>query len=125
MASLKSSVAALVHEGYTGADLIEKANFLLMEHGQARTMVTLSVIEIDPVGDGLKVANAGHPPAYLISPGDSPEELMLSSIPIGSPLCRPASLERPMPAGSRMVLYSDGLVEAVSDSGEPFGYGRL
>ncbi len=24
-----------------------------------------------------------------------------------------------------MVLYSDGLVEAVSDSGEPFGYERL
>ena len=50
---------------------------------------------------------------------------MLSSIPLGSPLCRPALLERAFPAGSRIVLYSDGLVEAVSAAGEPFGYERL
>jgi sigma-B regulation protein RsbU (phosphoserine phosphatase) len=27
--------------------------------------------------------------------------------------------------GSRLVLYSDGLVEAISAAGEPFGYERL
>ena len=125
MASLKSSVAALVFEGYSGADLIERANRLLMEHGQARTMVTLSVIEIDPIEGRVRVANAGHPPVYLIPREGAPEELMLSSIPLGSPLCRPALLERAFPAGSRIVLYSDGLVEAVSAAGEPFGYERL
>jgi sigma-B regulation protein RsbU (phosphoserine phosphatase) len=125
MASLKSSVAALVHEGYSGADLIEKVNHLLLEHGRGRTMVTLSLVDID-LGEGqLKLANAGHCPPYLVGAIGEPVELMTSSLPMGSRLCRPASLERAFPAGSSLVLYSDGLVEAMSPAGEPFGYGRL
>jgi HAMP domain-containing protein len=125
MASLKSSVAALVHEGYGGTDLIAKVNHLLLEHGKARTMVTLTVVEIDLSEGGLVLANAGHCPALLIPPDGTPEELMASSVPMGSRLCHPASLERPFPGGSRLILYSDGLVEAVSPEGEPFGYQRL
>jgi sigma-B regulation protein RsbU (phosphoserine phosphatase) len=34
-------------------------------------------------------------------------------------------LERPFPVGSRLLMYSDGLVEALSPDGEPFGYDRL
>jgi len=125
MASLKSSVAALVHEGYGGTDLIAKVNHLLMEHGQARTMATLTVVEIE-LGEGrLVLANAGHCPALLILPGEMPDELLVPSVPMGSRLCRPASIERPFPIGSRLILYSDGLVEAVSPDGEPFGYQRL
>ncbi len=51
---------------------------------------------------------------------------MLSSIPMGSASV-PSRLRwrgRSRP-GSRIVLYSDGLVEAVSDAGDPFGYERL
>ena len=125
MASLKSSVAALVHEGYGGTDLIEKVNHLLMEHGQARTMATLTVVEIDLDEGRLVLANAGHCPALLILPEGMPDELMVSSVPMGSRLGSPASLERPFPAGSRLILYSDGLVEAISPDGEPFGYQRL
>ena len=125
MASLKSSVAALVHEGYGGADLIAKVNHLLMDHGEARTMASLTVVEIE-LGEGrLALANAGHCPALLILPGGSPEELMVGSVPMGSRLCSPASIERSFPPGSRLILYSDGLVEAISSEGEPFGYERL
>ncbi|MCJ7754242.1 MAG: SpoIIE family protein phosphatase, partial [Thermoanaerobaculales bacterium] len=125
MASLKSSVAALVHEGYGGTDLIDKVNHLLMEHGRGRTMVTLAVVEIE-LGEGqLVLANAGHCPALLIHPDGRVEELLAGSPPMGSRLCRPASLACPFSVDSRLVLYSDGLVEAVSPDGEPFGYDRL
>jgi len=125
MASLKSSVAALVHEGYEGSDLIDKVNHLLLEHGQGRTLVTLTVVEID-FGEGrLSLANAGHCPPFLVRPEGRLEELMAGSFPMGSRLCRPATLEKPFPVASRLVLYSDGLVEAVSPDGEPFGYERL
>jgi sigma-B regulation protein RsbU (phosphoserine phosphatase) len=125
MASLKSSVAALVHEGYGGADLIEKVNHLLMEHGQSRTLVTMTVVEID-LGEGrLVLTNAGHCPALLIEEEGGIEELMVSSLPMGNHLCRPASLKHPFEPESLLVLYSDGLVEAVSPDGEPFGYRRL
>jgi len=125
MASLKSSVAALVYEGYAGEDLIERVNRLLVEHGQSRTMVTLSVIEIDLVEDRLRLANAGHPPAFLVTAEGGAEELIAGSLPLGTRLCRPAVLERPFPVGSVLLAYSDGLVEAASADGEPFGYDRL
>ncbi len=125
MASLKSSVAALVREGYSGTKLIEKVNGLLMEHGQARTMVTMAVIEINPVGGRLLVANAGHPPPFLIGGGGGPRELLAGALPMGNRLCRPASTQCDFPNGSRLFLYSDGLVEAAAADGEPFGYHRL
>jgi HAMP domain-containing protein len=125
MASLKSSVAALVHEGYSGAKLIEKVNLLLMEQGEARKMVTMTVVEIDPLRGRLLVANAGHPPPYLVGSQDVPKELLVGAFPMGNRLCRPASTECDFPNGSRLLLYSDGLVEAAAADGEPFGYHRL
>jgi serine phosphatase RsbU (regulator of sigma subunit) len=125
MASLKSSVAALVHEGYGAGDLIAKVNGLLMEHGQRRTLVTLSVVEIDLDTGRLQIANAGHPPAFLLAPEGCVDELQAGSMPMGSRLCRPVIVTRPFPVGSRLLLYSDGLVEAWSPDGEPFGYERL
>ncbi len=125
MASLKSSVAALVHEGYGGSDLIDKVHGLLRDHGHDRTMVTLTVVAIDLKENRLELANAGHCPPFLIAPDGEPEELLASALPMGSRLCRSKSLERPFPSGSLLVLYSDGLVEAVSPEGEPFGYEHL
>jgi serine phosphatase RsbU (regulator of sigma subunit) len=125
MAALKSSVAALVREGYSGAELIERTNRLLMEYHEKRTLATLLVAEIDPVANTLRVANAGHPPPVILSDSHPPQELMSSSVPLGSPLCSAATTERPLMAGDRLILYSDGLVEATSSEGEPFGYDRL
>jgi sigma-B regulation protein RsbU (phosphoserine phosphatase) len=125
MASLKSSVASLVYEGYSGADLITKVNHVMMNHGQSRTMITLTLIEIDLVEGFLSLSNAGHTPAFLIGADGEIEELAANSIPVGSSLCRPAQLARPFLPGSRLLLYSDGLVEAVSPEGEPYGYERL
>jgi HAMP domain-containing protein len=125
MASLKSSVAALVREGYSGAELIGRVNSLLMEQGRPRAMVTLMVVEIDLPADALHLANAGHPPPLLFGGAAGVEELLTSSVPMGSRLCRAASLDRNFGDGSRLLLYSDGLVEAVSTDGEPYGYERL
>jgi len=125
MASLKSSVAALVHEGYAGTELIDKTNRLLMEHGRARTMVTIVVVDVDPVRGRLRLANAGHPPPFLIGGDGGLRELLAGALPMGNRLCRPASTECEFPNGARLLLYSDGLVEAAAADGEPFGYDRL
>jgi len=124
MASLKSMVAALVHEGYSGEELLERVNALLSERRAGGTMATLAIIEIDTECDRLSITNAGHPPAYLIADGRA-EELMAGSLPLGSMLGRPGRIERPFPPGARLLLYSDGLAEATDASGEPFGYQRL
>ncbi len=124
MASLKATVAALVREGYTGTALVSGINELLLERGAGPTMATLAVADLDLRNGTLLLTNAGHPPPYLIEGGRA-EELMASSLPLGSPLSVPHQVERPFPEGARLLLYSDGLVEATDEAGEPFSYERL
>ncbi len=124
MASLKSTVAALVYEGYSGVELVSRINALLVGRRSGQTMATLSAVDIDTTTNSVTITNAGHPPAFLIVSGLA-EELMIGSLPLGSPRGRPAQIERPFPAGARILLYSDGLVEAVDQDGEPFSYERL
>jgi serine phosphatase RsbU (regulator of sigma subunit) len=50
---------------------------------------------------------------------------MVGSLPIGTPRCEPRHLERPLAPGGRLVMYSDGLVEAVDGAGDPLSYRRL
>lgn len=125
MASLKSSVAALIHEGYFGTELIDRVNRLVVEQSASRTMATLAVFEIDPGDELLTVTSAGHPPAYLLGGEKGCDELLAGSLPLGSPLTEPRMLERTFDAGSSLVVYSDGLVEALDSRGEPFGFQRL
>jgi serine phosphatase RsbU (regulator of sigma subunit) len=124
MASLKSSVAALIHEGYAGPELVIRVNELMVGQGVGRTMATLAVAEIDPTAHQVRLTNAAHPPAYLMT-SKGIQELLASSLPIGSALLEPAVLEAGFPSECSLVLYSDGLVEAADDDGEPFGYERL
>ena len=124
MASLKATVAALVREGYTGKRLVSGVNELLLERGAGPTMATLAVIELDLESGTMRLTNAGHPPPYLIDGGRA-QELMASSLPLGSPLSVPHQIERPFPVGARLLLYSDGLVEATDEAGEPFTYEQL
>ncbi len=125
MASVKSMVATLIHERYNGADLISRVNELMLGSHQGRTLITLSVVDIDLGAGRVRLANAGHTPPLLISGDGTVEELESGSLPVGSHLSRPVELERSFPVGARLLLYSDGLVEALSSDGEQFGYERL
>ncbi|MGW4349507.1 SpoIIE family protein phosphatase [Streptomyces sp. NPDC004690] len=66
----------------------------------------------DPVSRRCAVARAGHPPPAVIAPGG---EVTFADVPAGPPLglgglpFETAELE--LPEGSRLVLYTDGLVE--------------
>ncbi len=125
MAALKSAVAALVHEGYGGKKLLAKVNHLLREQSHSRTMATLALAEVALAEDQLVITNAAHPPAFLLTPDGEVEEIMVGSLPVGTRLCKPTQRQVSFPPGSRLVLYSDGLVEAVGASGDLFGYQAL
>jgi len=127
MASIKSAVAAFAGEGYRGAQLLERLQGLMLQGNRhsKQPMVTLLVAEIDASAWTVRLASAGHPPAYLVRPDGSVEEIMLGSMPLGFPRCRPREGSVSFEPGSCLVLYSDGLVEALNDSDEPLGYPAL
>jgi sigma-B regulation protein RsbU (phosphoserine phosphatase) len=89
--------------------------------------VTAGYLYLDPRRGALAYAGAGHPP-LLAWRGrerrvESIEEngLMLGIFPEGVYKCMTAALE----SGDRFVLYTDGITEAPSLSGEEFGVERF
>jgi sigma-B regulation protein RsbU (phosphoserine phosphatase) len=89
--------------------------------------VTAGYLYLDPGRGALAYAGAGHPP-LLAWRGrekkvESMEEngLMLGIFPEGSY----KSMVRPLEPGDRFVLYTDGITEAPSLSGEEFGMERF
>jgi len=85
-------------------------------------MVSLALAEIDVSRAEVEITSAGHPPGMLLVDKGEVEELLLSSLPLGHrwPELPPAVAGGSDPA-SRLLLYSDGLVEARTSGGEPFG----
>ncbi|MEU5364170.1 SpoIIE family protein phosphatase [Streptomyces sp. NPDC005925] len=76
-------------------------------------MATCLYVLYDPVRQRMLMANAGHPPPLLLHP-DGTTELMgiPTGVPIGVGGCAFESTELPAPAGSTLMLYTDGLVES-------------
>ena len=67
------------------------------------------------------IANAGHLAPYL----DGREAAVPGALPLGvQPDMRYETIDFPLPAGSRLTFYSDGIVEAQNPQGELFGFER-
>src|SRR5688500_12601462 len=95
----------------------------------ARTEMHFSVFYgvLDPANQRLEYASAGHPHAFRI-PGDGvPERLEATAPPLG--LAAAGNIQRRQvpwsPGNDLLVLWTDGLVDARNESGEPFGEQRL
>ena len=80
---------------------------------------TAAIAIIDPASETVSYASAGHPPPLLALPDGTVRYLeggrswplrVTASIP------RPGSATEPMPAGSLLLLYTDGLVERKGES---------
>jgi serine phosphatase RsbU (regulator of sigma subunit)/ligand-binding sensor domain-containing protein len=89
-----------------------------------RTFVCFLAGEIDPVTRRLRVANAGCPyPFHYDASTDTVEELVMDGYPIG---VRPDTLYKPIETtldpGDWLVMCSDGIIEAESESGQLFGF---
>lgn len=126
MAMVKSAVATLVAEGHRGRELLVRLNRLMIEQPREHRMVTFAAADIDAGAGTATVTSAGHPPPILMAPGGEVDEVLLPSLPAGTRWREdPPSHRVGFPAGSRLVLYSDGLTEAPDGAGDPFGYQRL
>jgi sigma-B regulation protein RsbU (phosphoserine phosphatase) len=82
---------------------------------------------LDPLAGRLAYANAGHPYAFRIPRFGEPERLESTAPPLG--LATAGSIQRrqvPWSVGHDLLaLWTDGLVDARNEAGEPFGEGRV
>lgn len=94
-----------------------------------KDFLTLSLLEWDASGR-FRLVRAGHPPALWIRGGDGVEvrELAPRGRGLGLRPSGPADwevFEGTLQARDWLVMYSDGLTEAMNGAGEPFGTERL
>jgi sigma-B regulation protein RsbU (phosphoserine phosphatase) len=88
--------------------------------------VSLAYAVLDQRAGTLAYANAGHPPPVLLAADGSVRRLEVGGPVLGMiPNARFEQGEAPLAAGSRLVLYTDGVVEAASAGGGEMGDERL
>ncbi|MFU8873582.1 SpoIIE family protein phosphatase [Micromonospora sp. SL4-19] len=103
---------------------LDNANHLLGNHSIAS--VCLAYVEATPDGSHLlRWSNAGHPPPVLVGPDGSVRALSGRDLLLGaSRLIGRTNHQQPLPPGSTLLLYTDGLMERRSETLEE-GIARL
>jgi serine phosphatase RsbU (regulator of sigma subunit) len=114
MASVRQAIRGAAHAKADPSGMLDAADRALDD--PKRSFVTAFVGVIDPATSLITYQCAGHPPPLLRKPDGSVVELVSGGPPLGlrtegdvSP--RTADL----PAGSLLVLYTDGLIESTHD----------
>ena len=106
------------------AAMLHGLNQALLTQGELG-FTTACCLRLFPDGR-FTAANAGHIAPYLAGPGTSREIATPPSLPLGlAPDQDYEVFEGHLPPGHKLVLLSDGVLEARSPKGELFGFDRL
>jgi len=125
MALLQGSLRSLISSGLRGAELVSKLNTYLVANIPKNRMITFFYGELDPSTGQLSYVNAGHNPPYLYDSSGS-RRLDSTGVVLGAVDGMPfaeASVE--LRDGARVLLFTDGIVEAANPADEEFGEERL
>jgi len=126
MVFLRASLRAATHIGYATHISMAKVNFLLWESIERNQFITAFYGILDSSNRTLHYSNAGHNPPLLIDAQGVARFIEWGEQPLG--MFRDTRYHehyhtfRP---GDILVLYTDGVTEALSPSGEEFGRDRL
>src|SRR5215510_3841986 len=129
-ALLMSSLHAAVHAQAGSHDslvaTISAVNRYLADNIPANRFVTLFYAELDPESGTLTFLNAGHNPPLIVHAAGTVEQLASGGLPLGiKPDAEYREGRTQLQHGDVLVIYSDGVTEAVSPTGEEFGATRL
>jgi sigma-B regulation protein RsbU (phosphoserine phosphatase) len=127
MAELKGLMLALTRKEQSPRSLLIEANSMLSAHLDNRSFITMTYAVIDLEARTLTCARAGHTPLIVVSNGCS-EVIAPSGMVLGLRLPGAAELfgevledyTRPLQTGDVIVLYTDGITEAMNDQGDLF-----
>ncbi len=126
MSSLHAAVHAHSDMHNSLAKTIGAVNRYLVDSTPANRFVTLFYAELDPKNGSLAFLNAGHNPPLIVHAGGTMEQLAAGGLPLG--IMANADFREgktKLHPGDVLVIYSDGVSEAVNPNGEEFGPTRL
>ena len=126
MAMVKAAMTTLVEEGAEEISLFKRLNELVYRSTERRAFMTLAFTIFDLELGTIRHTNAGHLYPYLLRKGRPPIDIELPSLPLGvRENIRTRTVEVDLQEGDTIVYLSDGIVEAQSEQGDPFGFDQL
>ena len=126
MSSLQARVKVLFEEGDRLAEKITRLNKATTAHTPDNRFITFFMTVADPATGELVFTNAGHNPPVLVRAKGGFELLAGGGMILGIlPMAEYSEVRAKMEPGDTLVLFSDGVTEAVNPSDEDFGETRL
>jgi serine phosphatase RsbU (regulator of sigma subunit) len=113
------------------ADLLTRVasftnDYIARLHGRTNMFATVFLASIEPNSGELVYVNAGHEPALTIGPDGSIQELRPTGPALGMmPDSHFTAVTRTLERGHSLLIFTDGLAEAHSPTGEVYGGKRL
>jgi phosphoserine phosphatase RsbU/P len=125
MSATRGMLRSLAEACCTPAEVLTKLNRLMVEDFPAGRFVTMVYAVLDPTARTLTFANAGHLPPLLVD-SSGPRYLNGDSgLPLGLSFGTFSESSVVLAPDSRVMLYSDGLTEAMNSMDEEYGNERL
>jgi len=122
MVFLRASLRAATHVGYATHISMAKVNYLLWESIERNQFITAFYGILDASTRTLSYSNAGHNPPLLIGADGQPGFIERGEQPLGMfRETRYHEYYHTFKPGEILVLYTDGVTEALSPGGEEFG----
>lgn len=126
MAFLRASLRAAIHIGYAPHISMAKVNYLLWESIERNQFVTAFYGVLDASNKTLAYTNAGHNPPLLLDKDGTARFIERGGLPLGMFRdTRYYEYYLSIEPGQVIVLYTDGVTEAVNKEGEEYGRERL
>lgn len=121
---VKVAIQSQRHRQDDPAGLLAGVNEALCGNAQNQ-FVTAGYVFLDPERGQLSYAGAGHPPMFVLRSRQvvriEENGLVLAMMPTAAYQSTTQSLMH----GDRILLYTDGILEAATPTGEEYGYDRL
>ncbi len=129
MASVQALLRTLIPTSSRPEEVVNHIHRLLIHNIRFSNFVTIFLAKYDPASHLLHYANAGHNPPLLVGVDKgrfSLEWLRPTGAAVGL-LEESLQMERSIPthSGDFLVMYTDGVTEAMNTAGDQFGYQRL
>ncbi len=123
----RSTLRTLASEGLPPAQVLTLANALIeRDSGASGMFVTTFFASLETATGVFCYANGGHNPPILLRADGGVEELRPTGLALGLTPDNPCGEERvTLNPGDVLVLYTDGVTEAINPAKEEFGVERL
>lgn len=127
MSMAKSALLVQVEYDASPTRVMEVLNDVVMKTAPKRMLMTFFFGILDPDRRQLRFSSAGHHDPYVFRAGSGKIDALSSwGFPLGVKRREPfRELVVQFEPGDRLILYSDGFIEAVDDEGEPYGFERF